>query len=360
MEKSDCDDQGNFYVFIKFAHQGAGDCFRLRGNGHDYGEFKYSQLPIKIGPLKGDCTTAYEFIAIDCHNELCRLEFNVGKVCCEQKDCKFKETEIKTTGCDSNKKFNIIYNFIPFNLSDSFYIKLNGKIIGLKSYKNLPDTIKNLEADCKTNYEFILIDQKTESCRAVFKIGIVCCEHQSNQCKITELKVAPQDCTGPGTYKIKLNFNVVAGTSFSVYDRNKKIGDYSISQLPISIDSIQKSNSNHDLLKVCLNDIDNCCKAIEYIAPNCLNGDGGIFQLSKLKIYPSQDGIKLHANFSFPTDFKLRIFDIQGKELNGGIEKISSNELLFKNSCINSGVYIVQYYSNGNYLQEKLHYINSK
>ena len=81
-EKSTCDSNKNFYVYLNFDYKGNSECFRVKGNGNSYGEYKYANLPIKLGPFKGDCTTIYEFVVIDCANEHCNNSINVGKVCC--------------------------------------------------------------------------------------------------------------------------------------------------------------------------------------------------------------------------------------------------------------------------------------
>lgn len=44
---------------------GSGQGFTLHGNGEVYGSFEYSQLPLSIGPLATDGSTAYHFIARD-------------------------------------------------------------------------------------------------------------------------------------------------------------------------------------------------------------------------------------------------------------------------------------------------------
>ena len=73
-----------FCVFINFNHVGNSNCFKLSGNGHDYGRFSYSQLPVKICGLKANCEAEYEFTAQDCENEACTTSKELGIVCCEK------------------------------------------------------------------------------------------------------------------------------------------------------------------------------------------------------------------------------------------------------------------------------------
>ena len=80
---SDCDNE-RFWVSIDFEHEGVSPTFSLQGNGNNYGIFRYDQLPIRVGPLEGDCTTEYEFLIIDRDNPDCREDFGIGKVCCQK------------------------------------------------------------------------------------------------------------------------------------------------------------------------------------------------------------------------------------------------------------------------------------
>ena len=82
VEKTDCNHEKKFMVIINFKYKDVGECFTIKGNGKNYGNFKYNQLPVKL-TLNGDCHTEYEFVIRDCHTESCRLEYFLGKECCE-------------------------------------------------------------------------------------------------------------------------------------------------------------------------------------------------------------------------------------------------------------------------------------
>ena len=65
-------DGDHFNVMLDFEFENVGDeGFQVVGNGNNYGLFEYEALPITIGPLEGDGTTVYEFLAKDLVYEGC-------------------------------------------------------------------------------------------------------------------------------------------------------------------------------------------------------------------------------------------------------------------------------------------------
>jgi hypothetical protein len=178
IEKTDCNDAGQFFVFINFKYSNTSTCFKIKGNGKDYGKFKYTDLPIKLGPFEGDCKTVYEFTIFDCENEKCSISKEIGKVCCDKKNCEIKELKITKTDCDKSKNFYVLINFKYSNTSTCFKVRGNGVDYGTFNYTQLPIKIGPLKGDCKKQYEFVITDCEKETCKASKNIGIVCCEEK--------------------------------------------------------------------------------------------------------------------------------------------------------------------------------------
>jgi len=79
-----CNESGNFYVLLNFGYENVGEMgFRVQGNGNNYGNFEYEDLPIEIGPLTGDGITIYEFVAIDNQFEDCSNWTAIDPVDCD-------------------------------------------------------------------------------------------------------------------------------------------------------------------------------------------------------------------------------------------------------------------------------------
>lgn len=74
VEKSDCNQDNQFYLHLNFKANNASECFKVFLNGAFLGEFPYASLPLKIGPFPGDCKTEYKLLVKDCKDPHCNLE----------------------------------------------------------------------------------------------------------------------------------------------------------------------------------------------------------------------------------------------------------------------------------------------
>ncbi|MBK9719562.1 MAG: T9SS type A sorting domain-containing protein [Saprospiraceae bacterium] len=343
-ERTDCK-EGQFYIYLKFDHDNTSDCFRVRGNGHDYGEFSYANLPIKIGPLKGDCTTEYEFVVVDCKNERCNSSVQVGKVCCEQQgDCKLYELEVKPSDCNDHKQFYVTINFLFKNTSDSFDITGNGKNYGRFAFAKLPIKLGPFEGDCTTNYEFVITDYKNKLCKVGKSLGKICCNKEET-CEIYELLATPIECTGQGQYSLRIDFKHkgTKGVGFDVYDRNGSIGFYPYSSLPLTIPNFKRSGNTYDFIKICENDNERCCKAIEFKPLICFTTTPGGFSLGE--IIPTQGlssgEVLIQSNVSFPETFQFKIYDVKGSHIPVEVLSRDAHVIRISSKEWKEGVYIL-------------------
>lgn len=237
MEKTECNDNKEFYLYFNFSHQNTSDCFKVSGNGISYGTFKYTDLPIKIGPLKGDCETKYAFLFSDCENEKCSIAKDLGKVCCEaQGDCIIDDLIVKRTECNKEGLFYVKLNFVAKNSSECFVVRQNDNTIGKFKYSQLPLELGPFKGDCKTEYIFTVYDCENERCAAKTLLGKVCCENNNSDCKLSELKIEKSECAADKTFYVKLNFDHTnTSDCFIVTGNGVKYGSFMYSQLPIKI-----------------------------------------------------------------------------------------------------------------------------
>ncbi|HUR30558.1 MAG TPA: T9SS type A sorting domain-containing protein, partial [Saprospiraceae bacterium] len=96
---SNCDDEGNFFFILDFDFINVGgEGFNVVGNGNNYGNFDYANVPIEIGPFPTD-NTVYEFLVFDALDVSCFAVIVPGIV-----DCEVSTNEI------SHEGIFIVYN----------------------------------------------------------------------------------------------------------------------------------------------------------------------------------------------------------------------------------------------------------
>ena len=79
---TECDSSGNFLFILDFDFQNTGnEGFHVQGNGNNYGNFSYDNVPVQIGPFPSD-DTEYEFVVIDNGHPDCSASIVPGNVNC--------------------------------------------------------------------------------------------------------------------------------------------------------------------------------------------------------------------------------------------------------------------------------------
>ena len=264
-DRTHCDSNGLFYLVINFDHKHTSDSFDVRGNGHHYGNFAYGDLPVKIGPLEGDCRTEYEIVVTDLEDRHCAADLGIGKVCCDE--CDIFEVELEATECDSNGFFLVELNFLHQNTSDSFYVRGNGRNEGPFAYSDLPLVLGPYMGDCSTEYVFAIVDAENEDCREVIVLGKKCC----GDCEIENLRAEAIKCNGDSCIQIVLDFtHSGTGSQFNVYDRFSLVGTYDYSELPfLTIDCYPISGKDFEFVRICDVDRTECCAEVEFPALDC-------------------------------------------------------------------------------------------
>lgn len=71
-----------FDVTIDLAHEGTSEFFVITGNGFDYGQYAYSDLPIVLTDLEANTSLEYEFVVTDSESSACMDSIYIGVVAC--------------------------------------------------------------------------------------------------------------------------------------------------------------------------------------------------------------------------------------------------------------------------------------
>ena len=308
VEVYDCEND-SFLIDIDFNYANVGnDGFTIQGNGIVYGTFEYGQLPITLA-LEADCETEYEFVIKDVQYPDCQIVYELGEVCCNE--CEIWDLIAEVYDCENDSfLLDIDFNYADVG-NDGFKIQGNGIVYGIFEYADLPITLA-LEADCETEYEFVVMDVQHPNCMAVYELGEVCCD----ACEIWDLVIETGDCTSDSTYELTLDFNYanVSGDHFDLFANGTFFGFYAYSQLPLTIPNFPKSGNAYDWLKVCDNDNPDCCEVIEFMTVECGAGNCELWDLV-VEVYDCEnDSFLVDIDFNY-ANVGADGFTIQGNGL---------------------------------------------
>ena len=141
------------------------------------------------------------------------------------------------------------------------------------------DQLDPVCVEIEDNGEIILItfiNACEALCEGFTENDFVDCEND-NGCDISELEIEVVECNNDETYQLTINFeyeNTNGQEHFDLYVRNGVLlGNFQVSELPLTIEHFPLSGHDYDYIKVCINDNSDCYEAIEWEAPDCSTDD---------------------------------------------------------------------------------------
>ncbi len=136
---------GQFKVKLTFKYANVGNAgFTVQGNGHNYGTFQYSQVPITLGPLTAGSGLNYEFVVKDVNHPDCQASVNLGPVNCTD-HCVISNLTTETGDCNNDGTYHLRINFVVTNPgNDSFQVWGNAnQFLGTFALSSLPLEIEH-------------------------------------------------------------------------------------------------------------------------------------------------------------------------------------------------------------------------
>ena len=277
-DPGDCNDDGQFYVTLSFQHMNtSSEGYRVRGNGHLYGEFEYTNSELldnglyletlSIGPLNGDCETIYEFVVLDNVHEDCSNFTSIDPVCCEGL-CDIRDISVSEIECDSPESISFYLDFIYENAENNFFeVYAGDQLIGTYLLSGLPLYLEDFPLGAEATVLTVCINDQENCCETV-TLEVPDCGGE--ECMIYDLSVYEVECQSEESIGFLLNFeHYLAGNDFyEVYANDQLIGYYPLEQLPMWISDFP-IHEEGTFLTICINDQENCCETVQIEVPDC-------------------------------------------------------------------------------------------
>ena len=248
-----------------------GDFFELFiRNNVSIGFYQISDLPITIDhfDMSGLNDDYLKVVIVD--NPDCFAEIEFFPPDCDE-GCNIYDLEVSVGECTSEETYLIEIAFQYDNPGNEFFdlFVRNDELIGTYRLDELPLVLEDfLISGNQDDYIKICINDNPDCC-IVTEFSSQDCEEE---CEISELTIVPGECTSDSTYTLTLDFIATdpGNDYFEVFTRNNVLFDfYLLSELPLTIEHFPVSGFDYDFIKVCINDVEDCCKEVEYMAPDC-------------------------------------------------------------------------------------------
>lgn len=218
-------------------------------------------------------------------------------------ECSIESLTITPIECtsDSNYSVKIDFNHDGMEGQNFDVFVRNNEQIGYFSIDSLPILLKDFKRSGK-DYDLIkiCINDRPDCC-LVEEFLPPTCEIEEVEIKVIRTKLG--ECTSDSTYRITIDFdhsNLHANANFNLYVRNnKKIGTYSVKDLPLVLSNFQLSGNTEDFIKICIDGYPNSCKEYEFLPPTCTTQECSI---SNLKV--EQGACTSDSTYALAINFK--------------------------------------------------------
>ncbi len=284
-----------FWVTINFDYENTGDLFSIHGNGTDYGDFDYNDLPVTIGPLVGDGITIYEFVVTDLANPNCSDFTVIDPIQCDVNICEIWDLVAEAHSCDG-EFFLVDIDFNYENTSDSFEVHGNGNNYGTFAYADLVITIGPFEGNGQS-LEFVVFDQQNDGCAADVVIEAPYCP--GIDCEIWGLVAEAHDCDGE-FFLVDIDFNYEnTSDSFEVHGNGNNYGTFAYADLVITIGPFEGNGQSLEFV-VFDQQNDGCAAEVVIEAPYCPGLDCEIWNVvAEAHDCDDNDQFLLDVDFNF-------------------------------------------------------------
>ncbi len=227
-------DEATFYLKVKIDHFGPhGKSFSLRGNGEEYGVFKYQELPVFLGPFTAGLRDSLEFIATDLMYEECMVEAVISGSPCRE-SCFTSDLLHEILRCDSNTFDIKLYTSTDLYPSDSFKLKGNGQHYGKYAYEDLPLTLEKLDASAYDHYEFVIIDVVNHDCYIDLEVPDLIC--RQDHCPFDTVAFEVTECDTSNQFHVWVDFFVQEGRDgIFITKIGARSSEHLYSDLPVKV-----------------------------------------------------------------------------------------------------------------------------
>ncbi|MFT6336870.1 MAG: hypothetical protein ACJATI_003631 [Halioglobus sp.] len=341
LESTECID-GEFTLTIDFDYSGNTNDFYdfiIYDQANEIiaqGNAPFAQLPFSIEIANTE--SEYFVVSIlENDNDDCFITGEIENPCFEPPvgDCFIDDVTATVTACEGNI-FDVQIDFEYDNSSDQFSINGNGNNYGTFSDADLPITLTGLEADCDTEFEFVIHDVNENDCTAGVDYGNVCCEDFNSIFDIIITDFIDQDF-------INIDINVIIsllnGCDLEVYmngdlytvlteqSTNFDIGPFECNTDQVVVLTFVNTCTNESVdFEIDISDID-CTTSVES------------FDITDVVIW-NQAQKQLLVNQSINGSYNLQVLNIDGRLVSQN-NQVQQGQVVDLNS-IHPGLYIVR------------------
>jgi hypothetical protein len=227
----------DFNLTLDFEHEYSSNNFIVMINDINYGTYNYTNLPINIGGLAGDCITEYTITIQDSNDPNCIATDFLTPQCCNNGDCTMEiiETALECIDVDT---LSVTFDLTYSNTGNTgFVLTDESGQYTTYTYAQLPVTTFLVAPPSDPLISMTICDIDNPNCCHTVQIENPCYQPTCLISNMTLLTTCNNDDLALFTATIDADYTATMD-SFILSINNIPSGIYGYAQLPISIDNL--------------------------------------------------------------------------------------------------------------------------
>jgi hypothetical protein len=270
--KGDCTSDSTYSLTFDFEYQGVnGSKFDLWVNGHFYGSYLYSALPVTLPHFpKSGGSKDWIKVCDQGTPGCCKTTEFTTKDCQGNQDCSISGLSVAIGDCTSDSTYELTIDFqVNHPGGSQFKLYANGVEWEDYNYADLPITIMDFPQSAGSHDWVKVCDKEIPGCCAIKEYKNPGCGGNSGDCHFKELHVT-KECDGDSLFYVEINFAPVhpGANGFRI-----KGNGVAYSDLPITLGPLPANCSTpYEFLIYDLDDP--ACKVVYEMGKVCCQNHG--------------------------------------------------------------------------------------
>ncbi|NRB61746.1 MAG: hypothetical protein HRU40_01725, partial [Saprospiraceae bacterium] len=267
-------DEGKLFLTISFDYERVSESFILLQNGNEIGTYKYSELPIKVGPF--DPATAGDSLdlsVMDVENQDCSTNLRLPDLSCPN-DCSIGDLSLYESPCEEDGTYYVNLNFRHEMTSEGFLLILNDQEEGRFRYDDLPIRLGPFFSPGQETLFVQVKDLENPNCYQEKRFRTEQCLPE--KCLLAKVETDNIECNNDTSYNITLAYR-----GEGIYDNDVIVATFSsgyqfrflASSNPVRISNVPLPDTRRDLVTLCVANREDCCLTTDFEIP-CRNTCG--------------------------------------------------------------------------------------
>ncbi len=320
-----CNQDGSYdVVFYYDIENPGGDSIEVFLNNDLEGSFEISDV-ISFENVFPRPNSDYDFIKICVEdNPDCCYEYEYLQPDCDSTDCEVLFVEAEIFACDSIEgtyDMQIFYQIENAN-NDFLNLWVNNEFIDSII---IGDSIALFNVIPRSNGSYdiitICVNDNPECCLSYEYLQPDCFD--DGVCNVNFIEESIVECNADGSYDMQVFYEVGNADNeiMNVWINNEPAGNFEVGDSLFFNEIVPRSNSDYDIIEICIDDFPNCCLAYEYMQPDCDTTMACNVNISNVEIVYC-DSITGHYDMGVtfdiqnPTDDSVRVW------VNGNLEAV--------------------------------------